>query len=235
MKHPRLSALCLAVSTVLVSAACYAGHGNYKGENYKGEAMPVCPPPPMLMDGFYVGVQAGYDTYRVRAVSDLANVPVNDSGWEGGLFVGYGKYFDPSNYAFYLGGEIFGNYNNSSETINVLGPVYSATFKARGSYGVALLPGIRLNNTTLGYVRLGYNWASLKGSENFASGAATGSKTHTSNGFNFGVGIETLLVDDWSLRGEFSHTYYSDFTSSFGTTFKPSDNLFTLGLIYHFA
>jgi len=98
------------------------------------------------------------------------------------------------------------------------------------------LPGMKLNDTSLGYVRLGWNWANLKSKESMTGGASA-NKSNTSNGFVWGVGVETLLVDNWSVRTEYSHTYYSNFTSggAFATKFSPSDNQFMVGVLYHFA
>jgi opacity protein-like surface antigen len=78
----------------------------------------------------------------------------------------------------------------------------------------------------------------LKGTESATSttGAmVSASKTNTSGGFNFGLGLETLIVTNWSVRTEYSHTWYNDFTGRLGTKFGPSDNLFMLGLLYHFS
>ncbi|HEX4045920.1 MAG TPA: outer membrane beta-barrel protein [Gammaproteobacteria bacterium] len=243
MKYQRLSAVALAISAVsalaissTVVAATHHQHGNYKGENYKGEAMAVpCPPPKMLMSGVYLGAQVGYDYLRVReSFADVANPPVAATGWLGGLFLGYGQYLTD---LFYLGGEVFGNYSGAQGTYRITDATvgtFSSKFQARGSWGLALIPGLRLNDTTLGYVRLGYNWASFKANGALV-GVASFSKTNTSNGFNFGVGMETLLVDNWSVRTEYNHTYYNSFNSALGTKFDPSDNTFTVGLVYHFA
>lgn len=234
----------LAASLMLVSMTGLAFAKNYKGENYKGEAMPApCPAPKMLLDGVYLGAQVGYDSYRVREgitppdpSSLVANPVINATGWVGGLMLGYGKYI---NDWFYLAGEIFGNVSSAQQKWSAATAFQSATdkFTVNGSWGVALLPGVRLNDTSLGYVRLGWNWANLKSQGSFnvpGVGGGSGSKTNTSNGFNFGVGIETLLWDNWSLRGEFSHTYYNSFNTTVATI-NPSDNQFMLGLLFHFA
>ncbi len=234
----------LAASLMLVSMTGLAFAKNYKGENYKGEAMPApCPAPRMLMDGVYLGAQVGYDSYRVRTSIDapapgtlVANPVLNATGWVGGLMLGYGKYI---NEWFYLAGEIFGNVSGAETRFSAATATESVTgkFEVNGSWGLALLPGARLNDTSLGYVRLGWNWANLKANASSTvppAAAVAGSKTNTSNGFVFGVGIETLLWDNWSLRGEFDHTYYNSFNTTVATI-NPSDNQFMLGLLYHFA
>lgn len=228
------AALILASTTGMVFAKGYKG-------DFKGEA---CPPPQMLKTGWYLGAQVGYDSYRVRnsvtspGASTLTTNPViAANGWVGGLMLGYGMM---ANDWFYFGGEIFANVSNAdqnfSATSGVVPVTYTNKFEANSSYGIGLLPGIKMTDSTLTYVRLGWNWANLKTKET-VTGSASGSKSNTSNGFVFGVGMETLIVDNWSLRGEFDHTWYGNYTTgaTYGTTVNPSDNQYMLGLIYHFA
>lgn len=246
MKASSISVKLLATALVIASTTGVAFAKNYKGEsNYKDmKDMPVCPPPVMLKDGFYLGAQVGYDSMRVRESVGSGNLGLgsgstvlNNTGWMGGLFLGYGQYLTD---LFYLGGEIFGNVNgssiNSSATTR-LGS-FNGKFTNNGNYGLALVPGLRLNDTSLGYIKLGWNWASLKGSGTFMNPAgvtlAHSSSTKTANGFDFGIGIETLLMTNWSVRTEFNHTWYNSFNHNLAS-FNPSDNQFTLGLLYHFS
>lgn len=234
----------LAVALVLASTTGLAFAKNYKGEaNYKGEV--PCPPPAMLKDGFYLGAQVGYDSYRVRenfATTGVSfNPAVSATGWVGGLFIGYGQYLTD---LFYLGGEIFGNFSGaeSKTTLSVVDPgegVATASNKVQvnGNYGLALLPGVRLNDGALGYLRLGWNWASIKGTNSVSVpgiGSGSHSNTKTANGFDLGVGIEALVYENWSVRTEYSHTWFNSFSAG-GVTYNPSDNQFLLSGIYHFA
>lgn len=223
------AALVLASTTGMVFAKGYKG-------DYKGEA---CPPPQMLKTGWYLGGQVGYDSYRFRnssttAVADASAV-FNATGWVGGLMLGYGQMM---NDWFYLGGEIFGNWSGASETNTVVTADGSASFKneANSNYGLGLLPGIKMTDSTLTYVRLGWNWANLKSV--LTAPAGSSSNSNTSNGFVFGVGMETLIVDNWSLRGEFDHTWYNNYNTSNAAgslSVHPSDNQYMLGLLYHFG
>jgi opacity protein-like surface antigen len=257
----------LTAALILASTSGMVFAKGYKGD-YKGEA---CPPPQMLKTGWYVGAQAGYDSYRVRENntvgfgdgSGFASNPVyNGTGWVGGLFLGYGQMM---NEWFYLGGEVFGNYSGVDQNTNyntTPAPSITATtnFQVNGSYGLGLLPGIKMTDSTLTYIRLGWNWANLKSSASvnvpaaiFGTPAAlnaSGSQSNTSNGFVFGVGMETLIVDNWSLRGEFDHTWYSNYNANgsvavpgavppafvtASTSWNPSDNQYMLAAIYHFG
>ena len=242
MKASSISVKLLATALVLASTTGVALAKNYKGESSFKDA-PACPPPVMLKDGFYLGAQVGYDSYRIREgfTSSEANYNpvINNTGWVGGLFLGYGQYLSD---LFYLGGEIFGNVNGSSVSNNLRdedGDIFTNKFTNNGSYGLALLPGIRLNDTSLGYVRLGWNWANMKGANSITTAAGvpllpSSSTSKTANGFNFGLGIETLLMTNWSVRTEFNHTWYNSFSNSF-TSYNTSDNQFMLGLLYHFS
>lgn len=234
MKFSSVSMSILAASVLLASSTAFAA-ANYKGENYK-ETLPACPPIPTLMSGFYLGGQVGYDSYRVRENISNANItanpPINLTGFVGGLFLGYGQYFDN----FYLAGEALVDYDGSSTSFSITDALgtYNSKIQATTTYGLSLLPGVKLNDTTLGYIRLGYNWTVLKSTES-STGLANASKSNTSGGFNYGLGVETLLTGNWSLRTEYTHTNYNSFSSSMGTSFNPANNQYMLGIVYHFA
>ena len=247
MKATSISIKILATALVLAASTGVA----FAKKSYKDEAsfkdQPACPPPVMLRDGFYVGAQVGYDSYRVRETVNnpapavigflTANPVINNTGWVGGLFLGYGQYLTDM---FYLGGEIFGNISGASQrwSLNKVGGMFNSKLTTNGSYGLALLPGIRLNDTSLGYIRLDWNWANLKDNNSWVNAAGTvrggSSRSKTLNGFDFGLGIETLLMANWSVRTEFNHTWYNSFSTA-STKYSASDNQFMLGLLYHFS
>lgn len=249
--------LSLVTAAVLLAASTsvLAGH-NYKGEGYKGEAMPApCPVPLTIKDGFYLGAQLGYDSYRARRNSTMnfatfsssSNPVTNAAGFVGGLMGGYGQYF---NEMYYLGGEIFVNTSGASQSstasstdATTTASVYSKV-SVGTSYGISLLPGVKLNDASLLYVRLGYNRARIKGQGTATVGTTSVaySNNNWSSGFNYGLGIESSFYPNWSVRGEYTHTNYNSFSAnatsganSASTSLSPSDNQFMLGLIYHFA
>lgn len=222
---------------LLTSTIAFAGQ-KYKDVGFKDAVVPGCA---QLTDGFYVGAQGGYDVYNVKINSSAPgvgsnSVNLNANGWAGGLMLGYGKYFTN----FYLGGELFGLYSGANETVTttnltVAPPVeFTGKVNVNGSYGLALLPGLKLNDTSLGYIRLGYNWNSIKYQESL-TGVGSASKTNTASGFAYGLGVETLISGNWSVRTEYTYTNYDSSSTSLGagTTVDPSDNQFMLGLIYH--
>ncbi|MDR3477163.1 MAG: outer membrane beta-barrel protein [Gammaproteobacteria bacterium] len=248
MKNPIVKLSVIAATLLLATTSGFAA--NYKGD-YKGEAAPcpACQPVNVLKDGFYVGAQVGYDSYRVRenvgiasGVSALsANPVINSTGFVGGLLAGYGQYF---NSMYYLGGELFVNTSGASQSNNATftsGATVAQTntkFTVGTSWGIGLLPGIKVNDSTLVYIRLGYNQARLKGRQNYTLAGVTAgtSKNNWQGGFNYGLGMETAIYPNLSLRTEYSHTNYNSFNNNLsGTKFNPADNQYMLGLIYHFA
>ncbi len=262
-KHPRLSTIFVAVtaaSLALVSSASFAMHGkrhvveNYKGEaNYKAEVPPPCPPIKLLLDGFYVGAGVSYDSYRFnrsfnRSDDDGDSVSfsnhISSRGWDGEINLGYGRYWD----MFYLGGEIHGVISGADGSSNATftdsdgdNVSINVNAKARGSYALSLLPGIKVNDSTLVYVRLGWIRTDFKvnGSINTNDpdfGNRSASRSKWKNGFLGGVGTETYIADNVSLRGEYQYSAYSSTSSNNGGgSVKPSNSSFTLGIQYHFA
>ena len=285
MKHPRLSAIFVAVSAaslLMVSTAGFAAHKssakpaeayhndhNDRNDNdFKGEVPPPCPPVMVLHDGFYIGAGVGYDSYRINHNSDFSEQETGDdietisfstnksaTGWMGGIFAGYGRYFD----WFYLAAEINANASNADSSLNYsnsAGNSTSVDVEARTSYGIALLPGVKLNDSSLFYIRLGYLRTDFKARvdnvdhdfiDNVDS-SFSGSRSEWRNGFQYGVGIETAIACDVSIRGEFTHTSYNSNTVSgsfvepatndsfsFDDKFNVSNNEFMLSLLYHFV
>ena len=258
-KYSQLPLFYAGVSAAALLLACTAGFaaGNYKGEMYKGEA--PCPVEKVLKDGFYVGAQVGYDSWRavdsynLTATNSLTTATASGSnaisatGWTGGLFAGYGQYFQE---AYYLAAEILVNTSGASQSNNwnetVVGTAvrtYNDKFSVNTSWGVRVLPGFKLNNSTLLYVPLGYMSASLKGTANFTNNGTAGggtsvnvgaSKSQYQGGFVYGVGLETVVYENFSIRGEYTRTNYNSFSTG-GVKFSPYNNQAMLGLVYHFA
>jgi len=243
MRHHACSALCLAfivTPLLFVLPASSFAYGLYKGANLnKPRSLPI------LSNGFYVGLSAGYDAYRTRPNINFnfngdtitGSPALSSTGFVGGIFGGYGEYY--KNLA-YLGGEAFVNISgaSSSSTYNdaFASSIYNNKINGGTSLGFAVLPGIKLSDSSLFYLRFGVTWANIKGQENInVAGVSTStSKNSWDDGFAYGLGLETALCYGFSLRSEYSHTNYNNFTSNtFDTTYSPSDDQFMMGLIYH--
>ncbi len=248
--QPKLSTLCvsmLTAATLFASGSSFAAH-HYKGD-YKNEVIPAAPcvQPLMLKDGFYIGAQGGYDSYRARETisTSVGGTALTGTGtgsivgWEGGLYAGYGMYFNGWTMPFYLGAEIFGNGSNASQSQSAAfgtGSVYT-NVNVRGDWGVSALPGLKVNDSSLVYVRLGWDQARFNTQETFALGATSinASQNTWRSGFNYGVGLETAVYQNVSIRGEYTHTNFGSSTSSLGTSYSLSNNRFMAGLTYHFS
>lgn len=266
MQQPKLPSICLAIITTALLAtstasfakhhkgqASYKGKVSYKGEaSYKGEPMPApCPQPLILRDGFYVGAEALYDSYRSRVttVASVAGVAASavhviaSNGWGGGIFGGYGMYF---NNLYYLAGEVFVNGTSATQSVSRtttdagVETSINNQINVEATWGISVLPGLKLNDSSLGYIRLGYEQAKIR-SQHFAITTVTVPITDANynnnqwqNGFEYGVGIETAVYRNLSVRGEYDHTSFSNNRSSL-VSVNTSDNQFNLGLIYHFA
>jgi len=285
MRKPQISLLTVSVtvaSLLLASTTTFAGHHKGYKENYKGEV--PCPVELILKDGLYVGLQAGYDSYRTVADIDgvdgllASSIPpisspfalaistdprINSTGAVGGGFIGFGKYFE-SFYNTYLALEIFGNWSgaqsdaevtilNPRSPVNPAGVAYidllQTSFQVNSNYGVSVLPGIKLNNATLLYIRLGYNWANVDANVTVGANMAatpnpllnqgifrSNSGSDTIGGFNYGLGIESTFYDNWSIRGEYAHTSFNSVSANTifsSNQFTSADNQFMVGLIYH--
>ncbi len=189
-----------------------------------------------LKDGIYAGAGLGYDAYRIKqnlsvmdvtGVLDQSNSNLSAKGTVGNLFLGYGQYYD----WFYIAGEIFGNYSDADTSFSQLS--YQSDFDVRTSYGASILPGIRLSQAALVYGRIGYTRSYFSAKENMP-GAFQLNTTDWGNGIHYGIGIEAALYRNWSLRGDYTYTYYGSFSSSIGTSFQPVNNQFMLSVLYHF-
>lgn len=221
--------------------------------DFKNEA-PPCPCPPTLMDGFYVGAEVSYDVLTMHSSFDLTdeiavsgNPHIAARGWDGGLFLGFGKYLSD---IFYLGGEVFGYWGGANEHVTVSSPLgyLKLNLEEQGSYGLAVLPGIKINQTTLAYLKGGYLWTNTHANATLhvnptpagAPGVTfSGSRNNNISGWEVGIGMETLLVDNWSLRADYTYVDYTnsnhhdDDDNTFVNRLNPRDNVFTVGVVYH--
>lgn len=225
---------------------------------------PSCPTPLTLKDGFYIGFAAGYDSYRavgqvtgdddqntffVDADGDAFSFDSRESanGAVGGAFVGYGKYFSDYHNT-YVALEGFGNpsaaitdyelFLNSPAANPTTKDIYYSKFHVKNNFGISFLPGIKLNDAALFYLRFGLSWSKIEVQEVYNDdGTRTKNvkESNVSSGFNYGLGVETTFYENWSVRADFNHTQYDEFDTDLGTVFSPANSQYMLGLIYHFA
>lgn len=195
---------------------------------------------PTLLTGWYVGAMLGYGAYKVENVvsnplfSGISTSPnTAASNWSAGATLGYGRMI---NRLFYLGGEIFIVANNFEQAFNVSTPIndYNNRTLNGPTYGIGILPGIKLTPETLTYIRLGYNRVTVKTKEEVV-GAPINNISRGQSGFVYGIGMETLISTNYSLRGEFDHMNFGSYNTNGGynTVVRTSNNQFFLTAIYH--
>lgn len=262
------------VSLVIISTNALAAR-DYKGEvrDYKGEvrdykceapkkpAPAPCPPLPTLSDGFYIGGGVGYDDYQIRHRFDITlesalkqpisadltgNPLIRAKGFAGRLFAGYGKYI---NEEYYLGAELFINTTDADASYAFHNKFfdYSTKVDVGYGYGISFLPGFKVDDTDLVYIRLGYNWVNIQAKETATdlTGPVTFHSTanNISRGFSYGIGMESWIACNLSLRAEYTHTNYSKFNNfnliafpdEIHSSFNPTDNQFMLDMNFHFV
>lgn len=247
MYKPCIKTFLLCCLYIFSSHCCFIFASSPKSVIYKGEftkpLVPCCTPL-HLLDGFYVGVGLGYDGYGFRQTltatdDDLTPIALNPrlsaKGWVNGeIYGGYGLYFDK----YYLAGEVLLNSSRAdlSYALTSGAASYNTNVSFRESMGASLLPGIRLNRSTLGYARIGYMRTYMRVKEQGTAPLSTVSMVTTQwgNGLQFGMGLETAVWPYWQLRMEYTYITYRSFRTDLGTRFSPSNSQFLASVNYHF-
>lgn len=147
------------------------------------------------------------------SVSEKTNTATatNARGVPATLFIGYGGSITQN---IYLGGELFGTIGSANIIDNGLESSYG--------YGISFIPGFMINDRTMGYIRLGVVRT------RFTPSAAG---NNTVSGGQFGLGMQTNIMQSWDLRGEYIYHFYSSLT---GVNGSPKSDEFALGLVYKF-
>jgi opacity protein-like surface antigen len=195
-----------------------------------------------LHDGFYLGLEAGYDFYKIRnSIDDGAwqrNPDLSTVGMSYAALGGFGKYFDAP---LYMGIEIFYNYSRAASDNNVGGNGGDSDIDYRvksvilGTYGASFMPGIKLSDSTLFYLKGGYTRIDMKTYETSDTLSLNNAQSNGVNGVHFGLGLEANIYRNLSVRGEYTHTNAQNFKTLTGTVVTPTNNQVMLGLIVHLA
>lgn len=152
----------------------------------------------------YLGISAGERT-NTNKYSNYRGIP-------GTLFGGYGAEIGSG---FYLAGEVFGTFATGTITDNGL--------KSTWGYGISIIPGIMVSEHTMAYLRFG-------GVRTQFQPKLT--KSQQVSGGQFGLGLQTALMQSWDLRGEYIYSSYSSLSKGSGGS--PASDEFALGLMYKF-
>lgn len=126
------------------------------------------------------------------------------------LAAGYWDVID----CFYLAGELF--FVPATLTIYESNTVRSQSVRTTYSYGLSFLPGLLLTEDIVAYLRVSYSATRFYGPD------------VTKSGGEFGVGLQSDLTKNWSIRGEYIYIAYSNL-SYLGS---PRTDQYGIGLIY---
>lgn len=142
--------------------------------------------------------------------ADLHNDGLRYNGFNGTLYIGYGGWVQE---CAYLAAEIFGmtktfNTKNTDEISKLL--------KTGSNYGVSLVPAVNIEDSFVGYLRLGYIKTRF-------SNLGT-----TKSAYQIGAGVELPLKDLWTVRVEYTYTPYHS-VDDIGSVYS---NQGTVALIY---
>ncbi|BCH10138.1 membrane protein [Mesorhizobium sp. 131-3-5] len=184
--------------------------------------------------GAYVGIGGGFGAsvhkFSVAPIVDFNGIGGN--GVFGELTAGYDYMV---NERFLLGGFIDANIGNIGPSISIP----DADIDLTNAYGfdVGLRAGYVLNPSTLGYVLGGYSWQHFKLD---GSGDADGLEfTENRGGYVLGVGMETALRGNWTLKTEYRYANYGDKSViDFGggaLNVEPSTHTFHIAANYRFG
>lgn len=244
----------LIASTILVlaSSTAFANGGSF-----------VPPSPP---GAFYLGASVSADTAKFNTngsgvnesespffiSATSKNLDWSSSGINGEIYAGYRMVFQDH---YTLGAEIFGSLSTLAGNLDadaaIAVPFFPADdqvfqgfarIKSDYSAGVAILPGIKLSDSTTFYGRLGYVNTLFKVTDTAFSTFAALFLPHTGNtgildgfpinqsknasGIQLGLGFSTMICPTFAIRGEYRWERYNTFNvhNLFETDFPAAEN-----------
>jgi len=182
----------------------------------------------------YIGANLGIGTGDIQLKNSYASTHFGSQGMLAGIFAGYGGMLNQN---LYLAGEVFindGTVSTSTKPIDVAG-LTTAKFKTTYSYGVSVMPGIKVASDTLLYVKAGLvrTRFQLEQTPGFAYGLITDTG-NTVTGGQLGLGLQLTLSKNLDLRGEYVYTAYQSF-NAFDNHISARSNQLSAALVYKFA
>ncbi len=152
--------------------------------------------------GFYIGVGGGFGANVSKLSSDFApGVSFDGIGGEGAfgeLTVGYDHMISPR---FLVGAFAAGHYGNIETSLDAFG--FGASIEEKYGFDGGLRAGYLFTPTTLGYISGGYSWQ--KSELDFEGEGFDWDK----DGYFVGVGMETAVSGNITLKGEYRFTQFS--------------------------
>ena len=184
----------------------------------------------------YVGADLALDLGR-WTLKDVtgARTNANAKGAYGDLVAGFGW---TGAERFYLGAEVFGAQSSTrtpTKVINTSGGTTGAFARMRWTYGASLLPGYRLTDTAITYLRfsvLKSRFQLYQGS--IPAGFSFHYEIANAKGVQVGIGLQNDFSRNWGIRGEYDYVTYRSI-SLFNNKFRAYDNQIKVGLMYNFC
>jgi outer membrane immunogenic protein len=174
--------------------------------------------------GFYLGAGVGYghligENNYSDSSGDFSSTPSDSAaGGLGTLVIG----FDRQVRERYVVG-LFAELDWSSIKLDDSSPAGDFNFTVRNAYSIGGRAGYLMTPTSLLYMTAGYTWAKGKSNGYFdivtdALELFPGATSLDLQGAFIGLGMETQLSRNVSLRGEVRYTMFDEVTTNSGTT-----------------
>jgi len=157
--------------------------------------------------GFYAGIGAGAGgSVTELGIPSLGGTSFDGIGGEGvfgEVAIGYDHVFGERFLAGVFAGAQFGNVGTS---LSIPALPLEASLNARYGFDAGARLGYLISPTTLGYVLGGYSWRSLELDTNIAGLGAD----WDAGGYIVGLGMETALSGNLTLKGEYRFASYGN-------------------------
>lgn len=150
----------------------------------------------------YLGASVGINDTSTSAGGIYRGVPATISA-------GYGAAVNKN---IYLGGEVLGTLGIGTLNNTTYG---ASSLRTTYGYGASFIPGVLLSDNTMVFARAGI----VRSRFSDASVTATGGQV--------GLGMQTNVMQNWDLRGEYDYTKYDSVNNM-----NPHTDLFNVGLVY---
>lgn len=155
-------------------------------------------------DGFYIGGEGGFTSSREQIENNK-----RDKDWDGSVFAGFSTRVKKD---VYLGGEVDFTYGGFEHIVD------GSKMKNEYSGGITAKAGYVFTPEIAVYGLAGYDIANVKLED----------KNRVANGFKFGAGVESYILDNITVRSELSQTRWR------ADDIKVKDIRTTVGLSYRF-
>ena len=229
-----------SLTSLLAGAGLFALGSTAFAADIPMDVAPMAPAPmvaPFSWTGLYLGVAVGggfidYDT-------DFFGV-VNIDGFSGEGWLVEGTIgFDYQMGAFVVGALADVNWSNieTEASIDIGGGASRAASRPSGASTRLLRAGFLLNDRALLYAVGGYSWQNLEAG--FDTAGPSDSEDEDLDGWTIGAGIEAMLTDSLSVKGEYRYTMFDEFGYDLDgggddIELDPSQHTVRLGVNYKF-